>query len=347
MNQPRHIAVISAGMAGLSCASALQQAGLQVSVFDKSGGPSGRMSTRRGDGWQCDHGAQYFTARDPQFRAEVALWEQAGAAALWCPVMRLSGDDGALSGGRASERFVGTPRMTAPAALLAASLTLHTNTAITGLRRDTNGWRLQAARAGQPAGQPDGQFDGHIERPRNAHYDAVVLAVPAPQAVPLLQARAPELAALAALAAGARMHACWAMMLRFEAPLALGFDAAFVDQGPLRWVARDSSKPGRDGAETWLLHASAAWSDAHTALDADSVAAQLLPAFAALGGALPHSWSAHRWLYASTEPALTETCAWDAGQGLGLCGDWLNGGTVEAAWLSGRALAQRIVPACT
>ena len=342
MSQPRHIAVIGAGMAGLSCATALQQAGLQVSVFDKSRGPSGRMSTRRGDGWQCDHGAQYFTARDAHFRAEVALWERAGAAALWSPVMRLSGDDGArsISGARATERFVGTPRMTAPAALLAAQLTLHTETAITGLRRDASGWRLQAARAGQPAGQLEGQLEEQFD----ARYDAVVLAVPAPQAVPLLQALAPE---LAALAAGAVMHACWSMMLRFETPLAIGFDAAFVHQGPLRWVARDSSKPGRDGGETWLLHASAAWSDAHTAFDADSVAAQLLPAFAALGGALPHSWSAHRWLYASTEPALAETCVWDAGQGVGLCGDWLNGGTVEAAWLSGRALAQRIVAGCT
>jgi predicted NAD/FAD-dependent oxidoreductase len=38
------------------------------------------MSTRRGDGWQCDHGAQYFTARDPGFRAEVARWQAAGVA---------------------------------------------------------------------------------------------------------------------------------------------------------------------------------------------------------------------------------------------------------------------------
>ncbi|MEF8717273.1 MAG: NAD(P)-binding protein [Candidatus Accumulibacter necessarius] len=46
---------------------ALQRAGLEVSLFDKSRGPGGRMSTRRGDDWQCDHGAQYFTARHPAF----------------------------------------------------------------------------------------------------------------------------------------------------------------------------------------------------------------------------------------------------------------------------------------
>ena len=330
MSKPPHIAVIGAGMAGLSCATALQQAGFQVSVFDKSRGPSGRMSTRRGDGWQCDHGAQYFTARDPEFRAEVARWELDGAAARWNPVVHAFGADGAITACVGTERFVGTPGMTAPASLLAAPLALRTETAVTGLQRDATGWRLQA----QVAGEPEGELA--------AHYDAVVLAVPAPQAVPLLRQLAPG---LAALAAGAGMRGCWAMMLQYHAPLALAFDAAFVHQGPLRWVARDSSKPGRGGVETWLVHASAEWSDAHIEHDAHSVAAQLLPAFAALGGALPHSWSAHRWRYASTGPSLEAariSCVWEEGQGLGLCGDWLNGGTVEAAWLSGHALAQRI-----
>ena len=63
---PQTIAVIGAGLAGLSCAQALLQAGHTVHVFDKSRGPSGRMSTRRAEDdngpWQCDHGAQYFTA---------------------------------------------------------------------------------------------------------------------------------------------------------------------------------------------------------------------------------------------------------------------------------------------
>ena len=77
----RPVAVIGAGLSGLSCAHALLQAGHTVHLFDKSRGPSGRMSTRRAEDahgpWQCDHGAQYFTARDAAFRAEVARWQQA------------------------------------------------------------------------------------------------------------------------------------------------------------------------------------------------------------------------------------------------------------------------------
>ncbi|MES2758486.1 MAG: FAD-dependent oxidoreductase [Pseudomonadota bacterium] len=322
MTSPPHIAVIGAGIAGLSCAESLQDAGFQVTVFDKSRGPAGRMSTRRGADWQCDHGAQYFTAHDPAFRAEVARWEHAGVAAQWHAQVQRFDADGSRGCG-ATARYVGTPRMTAPAAWLASKLALHAGVEIGAVRRDGAGWRLEVQGAG----------------PLACRFDAVVLAVPAPQAVPLLRDAAPQ---QAALAAEVTMQGCWAMMLQYAAPLALGFDAAFVNVGPLRWVARDSAKPGRAGGESWLLHASADWSEAHLELDADSVAALLLPAFAELGGPAPQRWSAHRWRYASTAAARADVCIWEAGQGLGLCGDWLNGGTVEAAWLSGRALARRI-----
>jgi renalase len=322
-----HFAVIGAGIAGLSCATVLQQAGLKVSLFDKSHGPAGRMSTRRGDGWQCDHGAQYFTARDPDFRAEVARWEEAGVAGLWKP--RLKVFDGISSQDRDStlERFVGVPWMTAPACWLADALAFSPQTTIKQLKLHKEGWQLFALEHGV---LPE-------------RFDAIVLAVPAPQAVALLQQATPSLVQLATLADSAVMRGSWALMLRFARPLELPFDAAFVNQGPLRWIARDSSKPGRSGAETWLLHASAEWSEAHLAEDAMRVASALLHAFEQLGGASPQAWTAHRWLYADSEPALDFACVWQAEHSLGLCGDWLNGGKVEGAWLSGRALAQQLV----
>ncbi len=325
MTPPLHYAVIGAGIAGLCCARVLADAGVRVSVFDKSRGPSGRMSTRRGEGWACDHGAQYFTARDPLFEAEVARWQAAGVAARWQPRLAVFDAGGRRSSdGAAPARHVGTPRMTAPARLLAEGLDLRLQTTVTALQRYDHGWELATAERGLLA----------------EAFDGVLLAVPAPQALPLLQPMAP---ALAALAGAARMQGCWALMLRFEAPLALDFDAAFVNDGPLRWIARDTSKPGRSGPETWTLHASAEWSAAHLEDGADAVAAALIAAFRALGGAMPLAWSAHRWRYAITDAATAGRCAWDAAAGLGLCGDWLNGGRVEGAWLSGHALAQRVL----
>ena len=169
----------------------------------------------------------------------------------------------------------------------------------------------------------------------------MLLAIPAPQAVPLLAAIAAD---GAALAASARMRGCWAVMVRCSSQVSLAFDGAFINAGPLRWVARDSSKPGRSGVDTWLLHASPEWSESHIEDDAASVTNALLQAFAALGGPDPSSVqaTAHRWRYADTEAPLTAGCWWDASAGLGMCGDWLHGGKVEGAWLSGRALAKQL-----
>lgn len=336
------VAIIGAGLAGLSCAQALVQAGHQVHVFDKSRGPSGRMSTRRAEDqagpWQCDHGAQYFTARDAAFRAEVARWQQAGVAALWDA--RLASFDGSSWSTPATplERFVGAPRMTSPAGWLVQGLQqagervqTQWQTTVQGLERQADGWAITSAEHGL-----------HAQR-----YSAVLLAVPAPQAVPLLQ---PMAKAGAAVAASARMRGSWAVMVRCPAPVPLPWDGAFINDGPLRWVARDSSKPGRTvppGMETWLLHASPEWSEAHIEDSADAVTGTLLAAFAALGGPSTHlvQATAHRWRYADTEPALTQGHWWDATACVGMCGDWLNGGKVEGAWLSGQSLAQQVLQA--
>lgn len=326
------VAVIGAGLSGLSCAHRLLAAGYSVHLFEKSRGPAGRMSTRRAEDdagpWQCDHGAQYFTARDPAFRAEVARWEAAGAAARWDA--RLASFDGSAWSTPQTPlaRFVGTPRMTAPAAWLASSLgnagVLQLQTTVQRIERTPAGWRVASAEHGEHA----------------PTYGAVVLAVPAPQAAQLL---APVSPAATALAHSARMRGSWAVMLRFAAPVPMDWDGAFINTGPLRWVARDSSKPGRQGQETWLLHASPEWSEAHIEDDAAAVTTALVEAFNALGGPAPLAATAHRWRYADTEPPLTPGCWWDGTLHLGMAGDWLHGGKVEGAWLSGQAVAARII----
>ena len=339
-----HIAVIGAGIAGLACAQALVAAGALVQVFEKSRGVSGRMSTRKGEGWQCDHGAQYFTARDPAFRAEVQRWINAGAAALWAPEVRVYDSakaDGFTSPFGSVDRFVGTPGMTAPGRLLAENLSVRCNATVDSLQRKDGRWLLHIAEGG----------------PLETSFDIVLLAMPAPQAGVLLRSLETPLleTPLLAVTQEVRMRAAWALMLQLDAPLAADSadpdypaDAAFVNSGPLRWVARDTSKPLRTGKQIWLLHATPQWSETHLEAPREEVAADLLGAFADLGMVTASvevigssaNWTLHRWLYADTEQPLNRGCAWDADAGLGLCGDWLLDGKVEGAWRSGRHLAE-------
>lgn len=326
MNRIPSVAVIGAGLSGLACATGLQAAGSQVRVFDKSRGPSGRMSTRHGPDWQADHGAPCFTARDPRFQAEVARWQSAGVAAFWSPRLAVIGGQDGHETQANLPRFVGVPRMSAPGRFMADTLPLTVQFTVNAIEQTPAGWRLSSQEQGP---WPD-------------VFDALVLAVPAPQAAPLLRTVAP---ALADVASRTVMRACWTLMLRYEAPLELPFDAAVINQGPLRWVARDSSKPGRPSSpDTWLLHATAVWSETHVEADPEWVASAMITAFTDLGGRVPSSWTAHRWRYADTQPGLHRVHCWDGERQIGLCGDWLNGGQVEGAWLSGHGLAEAMVP---
>lgn len=72
------VAVIGAGFAGLTVARHLLDAGHAVHLFDKGRGAGGRMSTRRQDGHEFDHGAQFFTAREESFRRAVEEWRSTG-----------------------------------------------------------------------------------------------------------------------------------------------------------------------------------------------------------------------------------------------------------------------------
>ncbi|MFO3705032.1 NAD(P)/FAD-dependent oxidoreductase [Xanthomonas codiaei] len=322
--RPTRVAIIGAGLAGLACADALQKTGIDVTVYEGADVVGGRMHTRTGQGWQCDDGAQYFTARDPGFAAVVERWIADGVAARW--PARVASWDGAVMrhSQSALARFVGTPDMAAPARALAAGLQVRTRASVHALERSSAGWVVDLGAATAVATQA---------------VDALLLAVPAADAARLLADRAP---ALLRVARSAQMLPAWAVMLRFAAPIDPGYDGLFVNAGPLRWVARDSSKPARAGAETWLLHATAMWSQVHGDATPAQVIASLLPKLAALGLPPPLACEAYRWVAASTDPPLQTGCAWDASLGLGLCGDWLAGGKVEGAWLSGTALAREV-----
>ena len=68
------IAIVGAGISGLMAATYLAEKGKNSVLFDKGRGPGGRMSTRRFSEFRLDHGAQFFTVRDPRFEKYVQNW---------------------------------------------------------------------------------------------------------------------------------------------------------------------------------------------------------------------------------------------------------------------------------
>ncbi|MEJ6011585.1 NAD(P)/FAD-dependent oxidoreductase [Novosphingobium aquae] len=304
-----NIAIIGAGIAGLSCADALQDAGHCPVLFDKGRGPGGRMSTRRvqtplGEA-AFDHGAQYFTARDPGFKRLVDSWQRSGVAAPWPQ----SGTDA----------WVGVPGMNAVTRQMAAAHDVAWGHQVTAMVRRAGSWWLTG-----PAGE-------------TGPYDAAVLAIPAEQAAVLLSLHD---FAMARKALMVRSQPCWTGMFVFDHPLA-GVPPVMRNRGDIAWAARNSAKPGRSGPEAWVVQASATWSAAWLEAPADEVAGLLHRALAQAAGCIipePLVATAHRWRYALSV-GTGDGALWNPDLGLGACGDWLMGPRVESAWLSGRKLA--------
>ena len=320
------IAIIGAGIAGLSAANALHKAGHAIQLFDKSRGSGGRMSSKRSDVGVLDLGAQYFTARDRRFVDEVQQWQAEGWAAEWEPHL-YHYKNGLLSPSPDEQtRWVGTPRMSAITRGLLGHLPVSFSCQITDLIRGEKRWHLLDAE-----GEEHGPF---------SH---VIIATPAPQATSLL-ASAPK---LASAAAGVKMEPAWAVALAFESPLDTPMEGCFVQGSPLDWLARNRSKPGRDSQpDTWVLHATSAWSKQNLDLPNESVIEHLHGAFAELmhfPTPAPIFSLAHRWLYARPAAAHEWGALADSDLGLYACGDWCLSGRVEGAWLSGQEAARRLI----
>ncbi len=272
---------------------------------------------------QFDHGAQYFTVRDPAF--ERALHAAGAALGEWHgEFVSLEATHSATL--RAEQRWVGVPSMNAVAAAMATGLQVRSAARVSTLRRSGGGlWRI-------------GLADGTEPGP----FDAVVVAVPAEQACVLLAMVDP---AMAEEAQRARTAPCWAGMFAFHGPTVSTFDAIrFRDHPVLAWAASDSSKPHRpDALLNWVAHARTDWSREHLESEPAAIAALLRDALLALFDAPRPSSQlqrAHLWRYAQVEAAAGTAFAWNPGLRLGACGDWRLGARVELAWQSGDALAQ-------
>ena len=341
----RHVAVVGAGIAGITCARTLVQAGQRVTVFEKSKGAGGRMATRSTEFGGFDHGAQYFTVRDERF--ELALATASGLVRPWSAnTVRVLDDTGRVVAASLPAReahWVPKPGMNAlvrqwaEPLLEADQLVLDTRVVyIEPDKLDPQRWQLQTD--GPGAGVHSG-------------FDAMVLAIPAPQAHALLS-DSEQAPALAAEVAGVNVAPCWTLMVAFpqaQQPTlqSLGpqWNVARSTHHRIAWLARESSKPGRGPIERWTVQASPAWSQRHLEDDAERVKGKLLKAFAEVTGirAEPPHAAVHRWRYAQTTRPLGKTHAWDADARIGACGDWCLGHRVEDGFVSGLEMALAIL----
>jgi photolyase PhrII len=306
---PLSVGVVGAGVAGLMCARTLADHGADVTVFDKGRHAGGRLATRDIDGRRrVNHGAPWFTVADPRLVPYLQSWTEIGVLAP------ISGAD--------RDTLAAHPDNRAFAAHLAADLDVRSGRTVVGLEADKAGWtvRTESGAAGP--------------------FDRIVVAVPAPQAVSLLERAAPD---LAERAQGATYDPCWTAMIALDEPLGGTVGDVVRMPGPVQLALR-ATHPQANGAESWVLHADPVWATANLEGDRTRTATALRDAFTeATGVRLPgHTCNGHRWRYATVRTPLGVEALFDSIRGVGACGDWCPGGGVGGALVSGVAMAGRI-----
>ncbi|MEN0040184.1 MAG: FAD-dependent oxidoreductase [Pseudomonadota bacterium] len=311
------IAIIGAGMAGFSAAKVLADHGHRATMFEKSRGIGGRMATRRvSDEIAFDHGGQYARVRSDGFAAFLdGLGDN---ASTWQPRAK----DNTVATDKPLR--VGAPGMNRLLEPLRDTVDLRLNTLVSSVAEEPDGVVLTTE-------------DG-IEH----SFDHVICTVPVPQARNLFAHDDALIASMKVV----QVDPCWSLMVAFETPLDVPFDAWREVSVELGWVARNTSKPSREGLDCWIVHARGEWSRDNLERSKEDVAPDLLALFAlAMGQELPaiRSAHAHRWRYSQTiaplgQPYLTSS----AGRCL-IGGDWALGGRIEAAYGSGTEIGRAAV----
>jgi hypothetical protein len=342
------VAVVGAGLAGMVVAKALDALpGVKVTVFDKSRGMGGRMSTRRSETHSFDHGVPFFTARDPGFVALLQKFLMSGEIADWRPqVVTLALGEKAYRRIWYEPHYVGVPQMNALAKAIGVDLEVVRGVEVGKISGAPGNWQLVSLQ-----GESLGSFDW------------VVVTAPAEQARRLL----PPDADTAGLQ-DVQFDPCYSLMIALPADYSMvanqpgsktsqrrRFDVASVKDSPLKWLIFDQTRPGRGGAPALLVQTTGAWAAEHFDVPAAEVQQQLLEVLEQLLGPqvlgpTPRQVSLHRWRYAQVRKALGKPYIEFEGQQLAVCGDWCcdleeAGRGVESAYLSARALAHRLAVA--
>jgi renalase len=321
------IAIIGAGIAGLSCARTLGRAGGFVEVFEQDRNIGGRIATTRIGGDSFDHGAQYLCGHSQEFQSYLREISDLGYAGQWMPRVAASGHHG---DGQIDPWVVGKPGMSSAVRPLAEGARVTTGKRVHALERRGNGWHVW--------------FEDETSV---GPFEAVAVAAPVAQARLLLS----RVDALVAPLPRVRMMPCWALMVRIEERIFPDQDVFSDMSEVIRWVARNNTKPGRNPTgENLVVHASPTWSSAAEDADPEDVAEELWSEVSHvldLPPVRPSRMTAHLWRQGLVDQPLGETHLYCPEHKAGIAGDWCLGRFAEDAFASGDRLGRAIANSLT
>ena len=313
------VAVVGAGISGIARAHALATRNAEVVVIERARAVGGRLASQRLGERRADTGGQYATATDAAFAQLVGSWVDRGIARPWTTGFH------SWAAGELRPVHHGATRYAAPGGMRSLVVNLADELAV-DFRFETTVTSV-ASRAGSPT------VDGEP-------FDAVVLAMPDPQALRLLdEDLLEERDAIADREWDAVIAVTTAWTTRrWPADL----DGVFVNKDPvLSWIADDGARRG-DGAAVLVSHSTGPFAFDHLA-DPEAATGPIIGKTGEVLGidGEPVAHRVQRWSFA--KPADRRPEPFHLGRAMvGICGDGWGAAKVETAWVSGTGLGHAL-----
>lgn len=359
------VAVIGAGMAGLTCAARLQHMGYRVGIIEKSRGLGGRLATRRlPDAW-ADHGVRCLEDQGDYTRHLIRELLAHQRIHAWIrPVWHWQAPQ-AWAPETSHARYVSPVGLTLAAKHLGQGLEILRGQRVVeialtptsqGQSRDASPPRWQLAL------EP---LESESALPRQSlTARAIVLAIPAPQAAELLRPLAqqgiatdiweqvcrveyhPCMAAIATYAEEFSLQAAQLPWGGLQFPAGHALDWISLEQSKLEVAPPNLNEPPFTSPRKPIVVVQSQANYAQQHLETSNLQAIGTDLLERAGAAIapwlarPQLLQVHRWRYAFVARPLSERYLLSLQpQPLICCGDWCGGDRIEQALQSGEAAA--------
>ena len=323
----KNIAVIGAGLAGITVASKIKEK-FDVKVFEKSKDVGGRMSTRRENQFIFDHGAQFFKIKTIDFKNFLLELFVQKKIKPW--IFRLAYFEGQYLSKikliKDSDKFfVGVPNMNSIAKYLSKDCNVILNTKIERIIRKNDKWNL---------------YDHN--KKSHGSYDWIILSLPAQQSLELLTNKI----SFYSLIKKIKMKGCFSLMVGLNKSVNLDYDAALIEKEDIAWFAINNSKPSRMKKNCLIINSSYEYASKNINASRDKVLKHLLSKSSKLLNfdLLKSTMiKMHQWRYVEAESSPVENFFIDYKEKVAVCGDWFINSRVEGAFISANELSKEIV----
>lgn len=338
-------AIIGAGISGLSAITKIQESKLasNITLFEKSPIAGGRLAAKFSRCYQFDSALQHIRINSREFSHFLTPIFNKGVLKPWFANFCVIDNNKARNHRRWSRKlsnmhYVATPSMNKIAdvilelALEKNNLQTKFNCEITKIKQHHDKLLI-------------------IDKNNNIYddFDFVISTVAPQYNLNILPRNFQYLKNIKKK----KMLGCYALMIALDKKPDIRWDAALIKNSKLSWISFDSSKPDRKvrinknnkSHYCFLADSRNIWADNNIERDLEDVKEELIIEFLNIlkmdKNNIIHSDIA-RWPYANIEKQYGAKSYFDKKLKIGVCGDWLIQGRVEAAFLSAMNLIEKI-----